>query len=128
MDRFIDVLSQLICNGTGIHELVGQTSDYLQAANWVGTKLVKGREICTVQTYGQLCALSVFTGIEQPKITVDWEYLFCRDDKLSEIKGVYGEFHKDLQTLQNAIESRNKTRKYPMQFFNPKHCKCSVSI
>ena len=128
MDRFIDVVSQLICNGTGYHEMVGQTSDYLQAADWVGTKLVKGSEISSVQTYGLLCALSVLTDTEQPRINTDWEYMFCDDYRLPEIKEVYATFHKDLQNLQNSIESRNQTRKYPMQFFNPKHCKCSVSI
>lgn len=131
-DRFVEVLTQLICNGTGIHELVGQTSDYLQSADWIGTKLRAGFEISTVQTYGALCALSVMTGAEQPKIHCEppWNYLFEDNDKEKHAQVItnYDAFRTNLNQLQTDIEKRNEGRKYPMQFFNPRHCKCSVSI
>jgi len=128
LDRFVDVLTQLICNGTGMHEVVGQTSDYLQQADWVGTKLVKGYSISTVQSYGQLLALSGFTGQLQPTIEEDWLHLFNHDDNYEQVEKVYKEFQASLKQLRRDIEARNLTRKYPMEFFNPKHCKTSVSI
>jgi len=128
LGRFIDVLTQLICNGTGMHELVGQTSDYLQQADWVGTKLVKGYNISTVQSYGQLLGLSGYTGQQQPTIEEDWLHLFKHDDKYEQVVRVYNDFKASLKDLQRDIEARNLKRKYPMQFFNPKHCKTSVSI
>ena len=38
-DGFVDVLAQLICNGSGIHEHVGQVSDYMQKPDFLGCKL-----------------------------------------------------------------------------------------
>jgi len=51
------VLTSLICNVTGMHELVGQISDYFVHPKICGTTLRKGKEIDSIQMYKLNCTL-----------------------------------------------------------------------
>lgn len=91
---------QLVCNSTGIHELVGQVSgffifhcfifliyvcqnkfikkikDFLLSPDWFGVKIVRNKEIQNIQCFTQSLTLAALTGLRNPKITENWSHLF----------------------------------------------------
>lgn len=127
LTQFVDVLSQLIVTSTGIHEHVGQVSDYLIDPRFVGTKLREGKEIQDIQTYTQILLLTVVTGLQMPGLLEDWSHLIERDQYYIENMKNYQNFKKDLQDLVEYIDRRNKTANYPFESFNPKYMQCSIS-
>lgn len=52
-----NVLSSLICNVTGMHELVGQISDYFANPKICGTTIRRNKEIDSIQIYQLNCTL-----------------------------------------------------------------------
>ncbi|CAF4617124.1 unnamed protein product [Rotaria sp. Silwood1] len=128
LQRFIDVLSQLIAASTGIHEHVGQISDYMTDPRFIGAKLQEGKEMQNIQTYSQILVLSVITGLRMPGILEDWSHLIERNRYYSKNLHNYQTFKQELQELSKDIDSRNKIRKYPFQSFNPKYIECSTSV
>lgn len=128
LQRFIDVLSQLIAAGTGIHEHVGQISDYVIDPRFVGAKLQEGKEMQNIQTYTQMLVLSVITGLRMPGILEDWSHLIEHDQYYTDNLKNYEMFKQDLQELSRDIDIRNTIRKYPFQSFNPKYMECSTSV
>jgi hypothetical protein len=123
--RLIEVLTQLIVNGTGKHEHVGQVSDYMMNPTFVGMKLLPDKTMQSVQTYVQQCALVVLTGLKMPKLLDDWEHLVDQP-----FKAGYRRFKSDLHKLQAEIDERNQrpNRRYPFVSFNPKVIDTSVSV
>lgn len=128
LNDLIDLLAQLIASSTGMHEHVGQISDYMTNPQFIGAKLQEGKEIQNVQTYTQILILSVLTGLPMPGILEDWSHLIERNRYYSENLNSYRTFKKRLQDLSENIDARNKIRKYPFQSFNPKYIECSTSI
>ncbi|CAF0840551.1 unnamed protein product [Rotaria sordida] len=128
LQHFIDVLSQLIAASTGIHEHVGQISDYMTDPRFIGAKLQQGKEMQNIQTYSQILVLSVITGLRMPGLLEDWSHLIERNRYYSQNLQNYQTFKKELKELSNDIDSRNKIRKYPFQSFNPKYMECSTSV
>jgi len=126
--RLIDVLAQLICNGTGIHEHVGSVADCLLHPDWIGTKLIAGQTIQSVQTYTQNLALCVVTGFKMPRLIDDWSQLIPVDDHFDESLRIYKQFKADLSALEKIIEARNKKRPYPFNSFCPSLIETSVSV
>jgi hypothetical protein len=129
-DDFVNVVSQLIANVTGIHEHVGQISQYCIDPTYIGCKLESGKEIQNVQTFTQLLCLTVMTGLNMPWLNDDWSHLILKDQPhYQENLHVYRQFKKNLITLQQDINNRNATeRKYPFHSFNPEKLETSVSV
>jgi hypothetical protein len=127
LKRFVDVLSQLIAGNTGIHEHVGQISDYLIDPTFIGAKLQAGKEIQNIQTYTQILILGVVTGLRMPGILEDWTHLIQHNQYYKENFKNYQNFNSELKKLSQDIDYRNKIRKYPFQSFNPKYIECSAS-
>ena len=125
LEHLVDVLSQLIAAGTGIHEHVGQISDYMFDPRFVGAKLQEGKEIQNIQTYSQILVLSVITGLRMPGLLEDWSHLI----EHSEQNLVnYRKFKAELEELSAEIDSRNRVRTFPFQSFNPRYMECSTSV
>lgn len=125
---FIDVLSQLIAASTGIHEHVGQVSDYMIHPKFIGAKLEEGKEMQNIQTYSQILVLAVLTGLRMPGLLEDWSHLIERDQFYSDNIQNYRNFKNELRNLVDEIDRRNQTRNYPFQSFNPKFMECSTSV
>eukprot|EP01119_Soliformovum_irregulare_P022296 TRINITY_DN759_c0_g1_i1.p1 TRINITY_DN759_c0_g1~~TRINITY_DN759_c0_g1_i1.p1 ORF type:complete len:1432 (-),score=425.71 TRINITY_DN759_c0_g1_i1:53-4348(-) len=129
---FIDVLTHLICVGTGWHEHVGQVSDYMIDPEFVGLKMEQGLERQTVQTYSQVLSLTVVTGLEMPGILEDWSHLFDvgnpSDPIYQKNLSNYIQFKTELHKLSEEIDELNKIRRFPFQSFNPKNMETSVSV
>jgi hypothetical protein len=128
LKRFVDVLSQLIADSTGIHEHVGQVSDYLIDPTFIGAKLQAGKQIQNIQTYTQILILGVVTGLRMPGILEDWGHLIQHKQYYKENFKNYQDFKNELRKLSEDIEYRNKKRRYPFQSFNPKYIECSASV
>ena len=125
---FIDVLSQLIASSTGIHEHVGQVSDYMIDPRFIGAKLQEGKQMQNIQTYSQILVLSVLTGLRMPGLLEDWSHLIERDEFYTENLENYRKFKDDLHNLADEIDHRNEKRNYPFQSLNPKNMECSTSV
>ncbi|CAF1271042.1 unnamed protein product [Adineta steineri] len=128
LQRFIDVLTKLIASSTGVHEHVGQISDYMLDPRFIGAKLQEGKEIQNIQTYTQILVLSVVTGLRMPGLLEDWSHLIERNQYYSKNLENYETFKQDLKDLSKDIDDRNKIRNYPFQSFNPKYMECSTSV
>ncbi|UJR19786.1 hypothetical protein I4U23_022920 [Adineta vaga] len=128
LKRFIDVLSHLIAVSTGMHEHVGQMSDYVIDPRFIGTKLQDGKEIQNIQTYTQLLILTVVTGVRMPGLLEDWNHLIKHNQYYEKNLKNYENFKHQLRNLSKDIDQRNKTRKYPFESFNPKYLECSASV
>ncbi|UJR18088.1 hypothetical protein I4U23_004988 [Adineta vaga] len=128
LKRFVDVLSQLIADSTGIHEHVGQISGYMIDPRFIGAKLQEGKEMQNIQTYTQILILTVVTGLRMPGLLEDWSHLIEHDQNYQKNLKNYQEFKNDLRNLSKDIDQRNKTRKYPFQSFNPRFIECSASV
>ncbi len=126
--RFIDVLSQLIATNTGIHEHVGQISDYMVDPRFIGAKLQEGKEMQNIQTYSQILILTVLTGLRMPGLLENWSHLIEHDQCYQENLNNYKTFKSELKELSGKIDSLNKTRKYSFESFNPRYMECSVSV
>ncbi len=127
LQHFIDVLSQLIACSTGIHEHVGQISDYMVDPRFIGTKLQAGKEMQNVQTYSQMLVLSIVTGLRMPGLLQDWSHLIEHNLYYRENLKNYRTFKRELKELSEKIDSLNKIRNYPFESFNPKYMECSTS-
>jgi len=127
-ERFIDVLTQLLCSVTGIHEHVGQVSDYIMSPDWMGTRLRANSNMCSVQEYAQIIALVCATGMKAPKLMGDWSHLIPKDEHYERVLALYNEWGADLITASDEVQRRNKTRKYPIEAFDPRKMECSVSV
>jgi hypothetical protein len=128
LSHFVDVLSQLIASSTGIHEHVGQISDYMIDPRFIGAKLQEGKEMQNIQTYSQILVLSVVTGLRMPGLLEDWSHLIEYGQHYLENLDNYRDFKNQLRKLSRDIDCRNKTRYYPFESFNPKYMECSTSV
>ncbi|CAF1436727.1 unnamed protein product [Adineta ricciae] len=128
LKRFVDVLSQLIADSTGIHEHVGQISDYMIDPRFIGAKLQEGREMQNIQTYTQILILTVVTGLRMPGIMEDWSHLIEHNQDYEKNLKNYQDFKSQLRKLSKRVDESNKTRRYPFQSFNPRFIECSTSV
>ena len=128
LKHFTDVLSQLIAASTGVHEHVGQISDYMTDPRFIGAKLQEGKEMQDIQTYTQILVLAVITGLRMPGILEDWSHLIEKNEFYEKNMQNYQVFKEELKNLSEKIDSRNKIRNYPFQSFNPKYIECSTSV
>ena len=124
----IRVISKLIIAGTGIHEHVGQISDYMIDPRFIGAKLQQGKEMQNIQTYSQILVLSVVTGLRMPGLLEDWSHLIDRSQFYEKNLKNYQDFKQKLIDLSKEIGRRNKIRNYPFESFNPKFMECSTSV
>ncbi|KAL0485054.1 arachidonate 12-lipoxygenase, 12R-type [Acrasis kona] len=123
--KLIEVIAQLIVNGSAKHELVGQVADLACNPTFIGCKLETGTEIQNVQTFTQLMALTLLTGFRMPMLKDDWTHLFGQDE--DQIK-VYKKFRQELIKYEDRVDDRNKERKHEFPFFHPQNLQVSVSI
>jgi len=124
-ETLIRVLAQLICNATGIHEHVGQVSDYVQRPDFVGAKLLSAEYQPYqqgVQEYTQMLILATVTGLKVPRLMDDWSHL-CTD-----WLEVYKTFKQSLMELNLIIRAKNLTRDFPFWTFCPENLEISVSV
>ena len=126
-ERFIDTVTQLLCAASGMHEHVGQVSDYVSSPEWIGTRL-RDTEVCSIQEYVLLLALVCITGMKQPSLMGDWSHLIPKDEHSAQVHALYDEWRADLEKVADEVEARNKTRVYPTMSFNPRCMECSVSV
>ncbi|UJR34850.1 hypothetical protein I4U23_027631 [Adineta vaga] len=144
--RLIDVLTQLICSCTGIHEHVGHVGDYLYDPNFIGTKIRRDLSslLPSVQNYSLMLVLTVLTAMKMPGLMEDWSHLIPRIDsdnqinKFSLIKSEqevqshldnYYLFKYQLNQRSIQIDQRHQTSNtFPFQSFNPRFMECSVSV
>jgi hypothetical protein len=127
-ERFVDVITQLMCSVTANHEHVGQVSDYVLSPDWVGTKLKPNKNVCQVQNYVQFLTLTLMTGLRNPGILADFSHLIPDDEHREQVVQGYRQWKQDLHDLVNAIDVRNETRIFPFESFNPRVLECSVSV
>ncbi len=100
--------------------------------DWIGTRLIPGKECHGVQSYSQFLVLTVLTGLRNPRLTEDWKHLIGnrkKDKDYSKLREVYEKFKIDLDGLTKKIEKKNeKSRKWPFWSFYPPFCEVSVSV
>merc|ERR1712087_712273 len=127
-ERFIDVVTQLLCSVSGVHEHVGHISDYAQSPEWMGARLRPDSNICSVQEYAYLLVIVCATGMKAPKLIGDWSHLILKDQHYQRVLALYNEWHQDLEAASDEVRRRNKTRRYPISAFDPRNMECSVSV
>jgi len=146
-DRLIDVLTQLICACTGIHEHVGHVGDYLYDPTFIGTKLRRDLAFVlpSVQNYSLMLVLTVLTAMKMPGLIEDWTHLIPRsttddnrekcpstitsEDEVKSHLDNYYLFKNQLSERAKKIDQRHKNQDaFPFQSFNPRLMECSVSV
>merc|ERR1719203_1768910 len=127
-ERFIDVLTQLFCVVSGVHEHVGTVSDYVTAPDWVGTRLRADCEAASVQEYALLLTLVCATGMKMPRLMDDWSHLIPDDAHHQQVLALDAQWRDELEKLATRVELRNAKRVYPTNSFNPRNMECSVSV
>ncbi|KAG7370111.1 hypothetical protein IV203_027857 [Nitzschia inconspicua] len=127
-DDIVNTLTSLICNVTGMHELVGQISDYFVHPKICGTTIRRGKEIDSIQIYQLNCTLVSSTGLRMPRLMGNWEHLMTRNRYADDSVALLREFQKDLENLSVEIDKRNDSRAFPMSSFDPVHLESSVSV
>ena len=132
----LNIICHLIVNACGIHEHVGQVSDYLMNPMFIGSRIRKLPEsgelklkhvMMTVQEFAQSLALTTLTGLKMPKLLQDWSHLIKDKAHLE----IYTQYKQELEQLSKHIDRKNgdtSLRRYPFQSFNPKHLETSVSV
>jgi hypothetical protein len=134
----VDIVTQLVVNGTAYHELVGQVSDYLRAPNWIGAKLRPFAEDPmqdSITGYTMLQGLVLLTGLRMPNLLDDWRHLLPETDVSkrnieTEACNVYEKFMADLEVLAGQIDAGNKHPEllHPFMACHPSQLETSVSI
>ena len=132
----LNILCQLIVNGCGIHEHVGQVSDLTNNPTFFGSRIRKipksgklkwKHVMMTVQEYTQSLALTTLTGLKMPKVLQDWSHLIQDKAHLD----IYAKYKEELKQLSKDIDRKNNDkslRRYPFENFNPKNLETSVSV
>lgn len=144
--HLIDVIAQLICACTGMHEHVGDVGDYLYDPSFIGTKLRRDLPslLPSVQNYSLMLVLTVLTAMRMPGLMEDWSHLIPRVPSDSEKDETYSSmteedvkshldnyhlFKNQLTELIEKIDERHrKPDNFPFQSFNPSYMECSVSV
>lgn len=121
---FLQLLSELIVNGTGIHGQVGQIAEMQIFPNLAGSKLVESMMSDPIQAYILNAALTSSTAIDQPKLLDDWSYVLAELNNPQAMLH-YFEFKKRLVDMSLKIGSR-KT-KWDYTCFDPRFLDTSVS-
>jgi len=129
-ERFIDVLTQLLCTVSGMHEHVGTVSDYVAAPDWVGTRMRPKCEAASVQEYALVLVLVCATGLKMPRLMGcdEWAHLIPDDAHHQKVLELNTKWRADLEALATRVEERNAERVYPTNSFNPRNMECSVSV
>jgi hypothetical protein len=142
-ERFIDVLTHLMCNGSAWHEHVGSVAEYTIDPKFIGVRLLptaEGQEpMSGVQAYTLSLSLTMLTGLKMPSIIDDWAHLFApsHDRAASDpayerqcalLLASYRKFRGELIHFETEVRGRNKTRLYPFRSFNPENIEVSVSL
>ncbi|KAG7345038.1 hypothetical protein IV203_032569 [Nitzschia inconspicua] len=127
-DDIVNKLTSLICNVTGVHELVGQILNYFVHPKICGTTIRRGKEMDSIQIYQLNCTLVSSTGLRMPRLMGNWEHLMTRNRYADESVALLREFQKDPQNLSVEIDKRNDSRAFPMSSFDPVHLESSVSV
>jgi hypothetical protein len=127
-ERFIDVLTQLLCTVSGVHEHVGTVSDYVASPDWVGTRLRPKCEAASVQEYALVLVLVCATGLRMPRLMDEWTHLIPDDAHHQKVLALDKKWRAQLETLATRVELRNAKRVYPTNSFNPRNMECSVSV
>jgi hypothetical protein len=135
----IDVITQLICACTGIHEHVGHVSV-------IGTKLRRDLPslLPSVQNYSLMLVLTVLTAMRMPGLTEDWSHLIPRvatdsregkppstmtEEQVKSHLDNYYLFQQQLTERSEKIDARNRMPdNFPFESFNPRFMECSVSV
>ncbi|CAF0797658.1 unnamed protein product [Adineta steineri] len=144
--HLIDVITQLMCACTGIHEHVGHVGDYLFDPSFIGTKLRRDLPslLPSVQNYSLMLVLTVLTAMKMPGLMEDWSHLIPRvatdnhEDKLpsiiteEQVKSHLDNYYLFKHQLTERMEKIDKRHRmpdtFPFQSFNPSFMECSVSV
>ena len=144
--RLTDVITQLICACTGIHEHVGHVGDYLFDPSFIGTKLRRDLPslLPSVQNYSLMLVLTVLTAMKMPGLMEDWSHLIPRvatdtpsgkpsvsmtEEQVRSHLDNYHLFKQQLTERTEKIDERHRRPDtFPFQSFNPSFMECSVSV
>ncbi|CAF1412324.1 unnamed protein product [Adineta ricciae] len=142
----IDVITQLICACTGIHEHVGHVGDYLYDPSFIGTKLRRDLPsmLPSVQNFSLMLVLTVLTALRMPGLMEDWSHLIppmatdnqdgalqpiTTEDQVQSHLDNYHLFKHQLTELMEQIDARHhEPGVFPFESFNPGFMECSVSV
>lgn len=131
---FVRVVTQLIVGVTGIHQHVGQASDYVTGPDFLGVRIKKGASVDSIQAHCNLVALVSSTGTLQPYLLEGWDQLFEESGRDLRDRMAYVDFQGSLKDwaievsrLNDAAGEDNPNRKFPFRSFDPSVLNCAVS-
>ena len=68
------------------------------------------------------------TGLRMPRLMGNWEHLLVRNRFADETVVVMRRFQEKLRNLSLDVEKANKSRRFPLESFNPVKLESSVSV
>lgn len=136
LDALATLLTDIMFQVTGGHELLGSIVEYLTTPTGLPSKLLPGRCDPDVQTFAQSLILISLTGTRQPALMEEWGHLFrvasWTPAKQQAVLDLVRSLQVDLSTCADTIDHRNmlRERSGERQFvcFNPRILETSVSI
>jgi len=121
-------LAQFMFTVTGFHELVGSVSEYVNPIWGAGLRSRPESTQNDVQSWAIGTALIATTSLRTPELMSTFPNYFGEAPAPDWEIGFWQEFQRDLGTLADQIDERNKTRRFAFQFFNPRILECAVSV
>lgn len=124
----VDYLTHSIFWVTGMHEWVGNITEYATVPNGFGGKIRPQAVTQDRQAFIQMMVIASLTGLRQPPLYSDWKHCFLQDDKRESVSAAVDSFFASCKQLDADIEARNAKRVIPFCAFMPKKMEVSVSI
>mmetsp|Transcript_67055 Transcript_67055/g.106621 ORF Transcript_67055/g.106621 Transcript_67055/m.106621 type:complete len:558 (+) Transcript_67055:26-1699(+) len=128
VDTVVDVIAHFICNGSIWHQYVGNAQEYLKYPDIVGSKIRKGQTYNEMQNYVQAVTVGILTGVPMPDLINDWTFVLLNDVHRQQNINIMSEFQSELLEMSIRVNERNKNRRMPMKFTDPKVMDVSLGI
>ena len=126
-EQLVEVLSAFAFAVVGLHKHVGALCEYVVNPENVSPRIRPGATCGDQQGSVLMLLLVAGTGLEQPKLMSDFSHLLPAH-QTEEAKRILERYMSRLQSVSDAIRTRNTERPHPYRSFDPRRLECSVSI
>ena len=121
----IATLAQFIFVVTGMHELVGSVTEYIDLVDGVGFRIRDGATRTDLQSWLITASILSTTGLRTPPLLSNFPQYF---EEGGAEAAVWAGFQAQLQELVKSNNQKNEKRTHPFKWFNPANLEVAVSV
>lgn len=127
-DALIDYATSVLFYVTGLHEWVGNVTEYATVPNGMAGKIRIGAVTQDKQAFIQMQCIAGLTGLRQPPLYADWTCVFLEDDNHGKAVDAYNKFMAECRVLDKEVDEKNLLRTVPFVCFQPVNMEGAISI